>query len=38
VGDICRILCSTINRSVCTLYRNKKIQHFLNKWYVLLQN
>ena len=23
VGDICRILCSTINRSVCTLYWNR---------------
>jgi hypothetical protein len=25
VGDICQILCSTINRSVCTLYWNKNI-------------
>jgi hypothetical protein len=29
VGDICRILCSTINRSVCTLYWNKNISTFL---------
>jgi hypothetical protein len=29
VGDICRILCSTINRSVCTLYWNKNITTFL---------
>jgi hypothetical protein len=28
VGDICRILCSTINRSVCTLYWNKNISTF----------
>ena len=28
VGDICRILCSTINRSVCTLYWNKTISTF----------
>ena len=28
VGDICRILCSTINRSVCTLYWNKNINTF----------
>jgi hypothetical protein len=28
VGDVCRILCSTINRSVCTLYRNKNISTF----------
>jgi hypothetical protein len=28
VGDICRILCSTINRSVCTLYSNKNISTF----------
>ena len=28
VGDICRILCSTINRSVCTLYWNKSINTF----------
>jgi hypothetical protein len=25
VGNICRIICSTINRSVCTLYWNKNI-------------
>jgi hypothetical protein len=28
VGDICRILCSTVNRSVCTLYWNKNISTF----------
>jgi hypothetical protein len=28
VGDFCRILCSTINRSVCTLYWNKNISNF----------
>jgi len=28
VGDICRILCSTINRSVFTLYWNKNISTF----------
>jgi len=28
VGDICRILCSTINRSMCTLYWNKNISTF----------
>jgi hypothetical protein len=28
VGDICRILCSTINRIVCTLYWNKNISTF----------
>jgi hypothetical protein len=29
VGDVCRILCSAINRSVCTLYWNKSISTFL---------
>jgi len=38
VEDICRILCSTINRSVSTLYRDKNINTFLNNWCVLLQN
>jgi len=28
VGEICRLLCSTINRSVCTLYWNKNINTF----------
>jgi hypothetical protein len=28
VGDIYRILCSTINRDVCTLYWNKNISTF----------
>jgi hypothetical protein len=28
VGDICRILFSTVNRSVCTLYWNKNINTF----------
>jgi hypothetical protein len=28
VVDICRILCSKINRSVCTLYCNKNISTF----------
>jgi len=28
VGDICQILCSTVNRSVCTLYLNKNIGTF----------
>jgi hypothetical protein len=28
VGDVCRILCSTINRSVFTLYWNKNISTF----------
>ena len=28
MGDICRILCSTINRSMCTLYWNKNISIF----------
>jgi hypothetical protein len=28
VGDVCRILCSTINCSVCTLYWNKNIRTF----------
>jgi hypothetical protein len=28
LGDICWILCSTINRSVCTLYWNKNISTF----------
>jgi hypothetical protein len=27
--DICQILCSTINRSVCTSYQNKNISTFL---------
>jgi hypothetical protein len=31
VGDICRILYSTINRSVCTLYWNKNIRTFWKK-------
>ena len=29
VGEICRIFCSTINCSVCTLYWNKNISTFL---------
>jgi hypothetical protein len=29
VEDICRILCSAINRSVCTLYWNKNYSTFL---------
>jgi hypothetical protein len=29
MGDICRILCSTFNRSVCILYWNKNITTFL---------
>ena len=29
MGDISRILCSTINRSLCTLYPNKNISTFL---------
>jgi hypothetical protein len=29
VGDICWILCSTFNRSMCTLYWNKNIGTFL---------
>jgi hypothetical protein len=28
IGDVCQILCSTINRSVCTLYWNKNISTF----------
>jgi hypothetical protein len=28
VGHICRILCSTVNLSVCTLYWNKNISTF----------
>jgi hypothetical protein len=28
IGDVCRILCSTVNHSVCTLYWNKNISTF----------